>query len=358
LLAAAGGRAAAEPPEVAVCHPVVREVTDFDDFTGRIEAVQTVELRARVSGYLDKIFFKEGALVKRGDLLFEIDPRPYRAELDKAEAEVLRSESRLKRATADLERLKALLARAAIAREEVDRIEADRTESQAAVVAARAAMNIVRLNLEFTRVTAPISGRIGRTLLDVGNVVRADTTHLATLVSVDPVYVTFAMDERTYLRRAGHEPDAKLTSAPVGIALANESGWPHQGKFESADTAVDSATGTLRCRAALANPAGVMLPGMFARVRLAAGVPYKALLVPERVVGRDQGQPFVWVVGDRDVVEKRAVTLGTAHDGLRAITAGLKTEDRVAAVQVSSTMRGKSVKPKLVEIPATGSRPE
>lgn len=353
-LAARG--AGAEPPEVTVCHPVAREVTDYDDFTGRVEAMQTVEIRARVGGFLEKISFKEGTTVKRGDVLFEIDSRPYRAELEKAEAEVLRIEARLKRVSADLERLRQLLSKASVAREDVDRAEGDRTEAQAAVVAARAAMSLVRLNLEYTRVTAPIDGRIGRALLDVGNVVRADTTHLATIASVDRVYVTFSMDERTYLRRAQKGPEGKRAALPVAMALANETGWPHQGKLDFVDTAVDAATGTLRTRAGFANSNGLMLPGMFARVRLAAGEPYKALLIPQDCVGGPQGQAFVFAVTDRGVAEKRPVKVGALHDALWIVTAGLTAEDRVVVGRFDKSWLGKPVNPKLVGVPIRGDR--
>jgi RND family efflux transporter MFP subunit len=294
----ATGLAADPPPEVPVRQPLVREVTDYQDFTGRTEAVSQVELRARVSGFLDRVLFKDGADVKKGELLCEIDPRPYMAELQKAETRRAVEEAKLKRAEAEFKRAKALLPRQGISREDFDKIADDRAVAEAEVHAAMAECEAAKLNVAFTKVTAPISGRISRRLIDPGNVVRADETPLATIVSLDPMYVYFDVDERTALRmwRAAREGKAKAaTELPVAMGLADEKGFPHRGKVDFADNRVDPKTGTLRMRAVLPNADGLLVPGLFVRVRLTTSEPHKAL--PEKKPGkqppsdRDQKQP-------------------------------------------------------------------
>jgi RND family efflux transporter MFP subunit len=277
---ALGNEKPAAPSEVAVIQPLARDVTDYQDFTGRIEAAQSVEIRARATGMLDKVAFQAGAAVKKGDLLFQIDPRPYRAALDKADADVRLAEAHLKRLSTDLERARALAAKGSIGRDELDKIEGDRAEAQAALEAGKAARELVQLELNYAQVTSPIDGRIGRPLLDAGNLVRADETVLATIVSTDPVLAYFDMDEGTVLRLArlrlaGRAPAGGSSKVPVTMGLADESGFPHQGQLEAMDNRVDPATGTLRCRAVFANAQGIYLPGMFARVRLPIGAPYR-----------------------------------------------------------------------------------
>jgi RND family efflux transporter MFP subunit len=274
---------AAAPPEVPVRQPLVREVADYEDFTGRTEAVSQVELRARVSGYLDKVLFKDGAEVRKGELLFEIDPRPYMAELQRAETHRAVSEAKLKQAETELKRATALLARQAISREEFDKIADDRAVAEAEVHVARAECEVAKLNLSFTKVTAPISGRISRRLIDPGNVVKADDTALATLVSLDPMYVYFDVEEGTALRlwRAAREGKAKRAAElPVAMGLADEQGYPHRGIVDFADNRVDPKTGSLRMRAVLPNADGLLVPGLFVRVRLTTSGPHKAL--PEK----------------------------------------------------------------------------
>jgi RND family efflux transporter MFP subunit len=345
------------PPEVAVSQPLAREVTDYEDFTGRTEAVQRVDLRARVTGYIDKVNFKEGASVKRGDVLFEIDPRPYKAELDQAAAELVLAEARLKKAATDLERAKALLKAKGISQEEYANIEADVLVAQAGVQAARARRERAQLNLEFTKVTAPIDGKIDRPALTAGNLAVADTTSLATLFSVDPLYVAFDLDERTLLRlrlKGGKEGEL-----PVRMGLAGEEGFPRRGKVQSVGAQVDPNTGTVRCRAILPNPDGLLMPGMFVRVRLVTSAPYNALLVTEQAVLSDQGQKFVYVVSDKNVVERRPVKVGSAQDGgLRVVTEGLKSDEWVVVkgfkvVEVSAT-----VEPKKVAMPIKPPKPD
>ncbi len=345
---------AADPPEVPYVNPVVRQVTDTADFTGRTEAAAGVELRARVTGYLDKALFREGAAVKKGDLLFEIDPRPYQAEVARAEANVALAEAGLQKAEANLQRLKALSERGAVSREEFDRAVSERAEAQAALVGAKAALESARLTLGFTKVTAPITGRVGRRLVDPGALVRADETVLATLVSEDPALVGFDVDERTYLRlrRAAAEGKGKdpvEAKATVRMGLADEEGFPREGHLSAADNRVDPKTGTLRMWATFPNPDGLLIPGLSARVRLPLGEPYKSLVIPEEAVQGNGAGAFVLVVGDKDVVERRKVVLGTRHGGLVVVKEGVTADDRVAVGNLRPLDTGVKVKP--VKVP-------
>lgn len=363
LLLTVSAACPAAPPEVAVSRPLVREVTDYEDFTGRVEAVQTVDLRPRVSGYLTRVNFKAGATVNPGDLLFEIDPRPYQAKLDRAQAEVAQAEARLKRLTADFERAKRLLAGRGLTAEEYDKIAGEREEAEAALHVAQAARDAARLTLGFTRVAAPVGGKIGRPALDVGNLAVADTTSLARIVSVDPVYVFFDVDERTLLRRlrgkrAAGGKGERDPETPVFMGLADEEGFPHLGKVAGADNRVDPATGTSTWHALFPNSQGLLVPGMFARVRLPVGAPYRALLVPERAVGTDQGRAFVLVVTDQDFVERRAVTLGPRQENLRTVKEGLTEADQVVVDAKAQVRPGMAVTPKRVPIPEPPEKPD
>jgi RND family efflux transporter MFP subunit len=356
--AGSGDEPPAKAPEVPVARPLERRVTDHEDYTGRTEAAARVELRARVTGYLDKISFKEGAEVKRGDVLFEIDPRPYKAELDRAEAAVVQAETRLKLAEANYKRMLALAARAAISREEVEKARAERDLAQAEVRAARATLEVARLTLSFTRVVAPLDGRIGRRLVDPGNLVKADETVLATIVSSNPMYVYFQVDERTVLRLRRAQVAGKLKAGPAGLpvmmALADEKGFPHRGTVNFADTHIDPNTGTLRLRAVLANADGLLLPGLFVRVRLPVAEPYRALLVPERAVmlGAKKGErPFVYVVNDKNELVERQVELGARYDGLRAVKGGLKATDWVVIGGLEGLRPGTVVRPRKAPMP-------
>jgi RND family efflux transporter MFP subunit len=346
VLQPGAARGADEAPQVPVVRPVVREVVDYEDFTGRTDARIRVDLRARVTGYLLKTTFQEGGTVKQGDVLFEIDPRPYQADLDRADAALNLAEARLKLAQATLKRMKALLATKAVGREEWDRAAAEVVEAEAAVRAARATREAARLNLDFTRVVAPISGHIGRQLVDPGNLVKADDTLLASIVTRDPLYVYFDIDERTllHLRRAVPAGGA-AAKILVAIGLAGEEGFPHRAAVDFVNNSVDADTGTIRLRAVLPNPRGLIDPGMFVRVRLAIGEPYKAVLVPAEAVLSDQGARFLYVVNDKDVIERRPVTVGAEHDGLRVIAQGLRQGERVAVGRLQQLRPGMTVRP-------------
>jgi RND family efflux transporter MFP subunit len=365
LLTAGAARPADEPasapPEVAVMPPVSREVADHENFIGRTEAAITVDLRARVTGYLDKVGFKDGSDVKQGDVLFEIDPRPYQAELARADASLTLAEAHLKRAETDFERAKTLLGRGSISREDHDKIAGDRAEAQAAISIARAGRDAARLTLSFTKVAAPVSGRVGRRLVDPGNIVKADDTILATIITQDPIYAYFDVDERTLLRlrRAALEKPRAPEALPVTVGLADETGFPHQARLDFVGGQVDPSTGTVRMRAVLPNANGLLVPGLVVRVRLTTGEPYKALLVPERAVATDGARKFVYVVNDKNVVESRPLTLGSLHEGLRVVKDGLNPGDRVVVGGPRGLRAGMTVKPvKAPESAPPQERPE
>jgi RND family efflux transporter MFP subunit len=351
---------AAAPPPVTVSYPVEREVTDYADFTARTAAVDSVELRARVSGYLDRVNFKEGALVKKGDLLFEIDPRTYQATLRNAEGNLAITEAHLRRLDADFARAQRMVSTQAIGREEYDRIAGDRGEAVASRAAAQAAVERAKLQLDFTKVTAPISGRVSRYDLTVGNLVSAGDlsggTLLTTIVSVDPMYAYFDVDERTVLRVKQLIHEGKARSAddgeiPVWLGLANEDGFPHRGTVNFIDNQVNSKTGTLRARGVFPNNDEALSPGYFARVRVPIGAPHTALLISERALDTDQGQKIVYIVDKDNRVSSRPVRLGALHDGLREVTDSLEPGDRVIVNGLQQVRPGVTVEPNLADMP-------
>jgi RND family efflux transporter MFP subunit len=295
-----------------------------------------VELRARVSGMLDKVDVQAGQIVEKDTVLFEIDPRPYRAELDRAVAEVNLAQSRVKRASSDLKRAKSLMQKNMVSQEEVAQVEGQADEAEAALRVTQASLELAKLKLSFTKVTAPVSGKIGRPLLSEGNLVAADTTLLARMVSQDTIYVEFAVDERTLLRLNRLRRERKLKGAPdtvmpVEIGLSDEPGFPHRGIIDSMDIEIDPTTGTARWRAAVPNPDGILVPGLFARVQLLIGGPVKALLINKEAILNDTGRRYVFVVNDKNVVEQRYVNVldGAGYANLAAITKGLKADDWV-----------------------------
>jgi RND family efflux transporter MFP subunit len=348
------GEPAAKAPEVPIARAVVREVTDHEDFTGRTEAPIRVDLRARATGYLIKAAFREGAEVKQGDVLFEIDPRPYQAELDKVEAEVKLAEAHLKLADAVQMRAAAQLAQKTIGQEEFDRVAGERILAEAQVGAAKARRTLAQLNLDYTRVLAPVGGRVGRRLVDPGNLVKADETILATLVSRSTVYIYFDVDERSALRllRLVREDKAKTEKIPAAIGLADEEGFPHRGVVDLTDNQVNPDTGTLRMRAVLANKDGLLMPGMFVRVRLTIGEPHKVVCIPEQAVMVEEGLRYVFVVGDKDAIERQAVVLGPQRNGQRVVTRGLKVDERIVVGRLQGLRPGMVVRPREQDAPA------
>lgn len=318
-------------PEVSVARVLEREVRQWDDFTGRVVAVETVELRPRVSGYVQRVAFEEGQLVRKGDLLFEIDPRPYRAALARAEAELARARSEARLAAAQDERARALVEARAISREEFETRSAASAQGNAAVRAAEAAVAAARLDLEFTQVRAPVDGRAGRAMVTVGNLAQADATVLTTVVSQDPVHVYFEADEQTWLR---YSRDAAAGRGDgerkVRVGLAGEEGLPHEGTLDFIDNRVDPATGTIRARAVLRNPDGLFTPGLFARVQLEDARETTALLVDDKAVLTDQDRKYVYVVDGEGRAQRRDIRIGRlADNGLRIVEEGLQAGDRV-----------------------------
>ncbi|MFT4045587.1 MAG: efflux RND transporter periplasmic adaptor subunit [Solimonas sp.] len=335
-------------PEVTVRVAVQQQIVDWDHYTGRFEAVERVELRPRVTGYIDRLDFDEGRLVKKGELLFRIDPRPYRARLDQAEAELARAVAQSELAESESARAGNLLGAHAISREEYDARASNRGQTAAGLRAARAAVEAARLDLEFTRVTAPISGRVSRASVTAGNFVSAGQTVLTSVVSVDPIYVYFDGDERSYLKYAaqasrGERPSEREAALPVFVGLADEDGYPHAGRIDFLDNALDPQTGTIRARAVLPNPDGRFTPGLFARLQLVGSGRYPATLLDERAIGTDQSKKFVYVVDGQNKVEYRAVTLGELHDGLRVVRDGVKPGERVIVAGQQRVQPGATV---------------
>src|SRR5216683_2097576 len=331
--------AARPPPAVTVNQPVQREVVEWDEFPGWLQATDMVEVRARVSGYLESVHFKDGADVKKGDLLFVIDPRPYQAELDRAQAELKQAETRLELAINELARAERLLKSKAISEEEADSRSKAKREAEAAIDSARASVEVAKLNLEYTHIAAPINGRISRKLITEGNLVngmQGQNTMLSTIVSLDPIYCYFDADERSILKyqqlaREGKQASLRDGRAPCELELANESGFPHKGVLDFVDNRVDATTGTLRVRGVFANPGPdrILQAGFFARVRVPGSGKSQALLIPDQAVGTDQGQKFVFVVNAQDEVEYRTGSLGPFIDGLRVVREGIQSNDWV-----------------------------
>lgn len=346
------------PPEVSVALVLSKPVRAWDEFTGRVAAVETVELRPRVSGYVERVAYDEGQEVRKGDLLFLIDQRPYRAELARAEAGLAQARSEAELARSQDERARTLADAHAVSQEEVDARRAAFAQANAAVRAAEAAVTHARLNLQFTEVRAPIDGRAGRALVTVGNLAQADATSLTTLVSLDPVHVYFETDEQAYLRynelaRRGERDESRN---PVRVGLANEDGYPHAGTVDFVDNQVDPNTGTIRARAVVPNPDRMFTPGLFARVQLEGTGRFEALLIDEKAVLTDQDRKYVYVLGTGNTAVRKDVELGRSVDGLRVVTGGLAPEDKVIVNGVQKVFfAGMPVKPQLVEMGAPAS---
>jgi RND family efflux transporter MFP subunit len=347
------------PPAVTVATPTVRTITDWDEFVGRFEAIQQVQIRARVGGFVDSVEFKDGAIVKTGDLLYVIDPRPYEAELLQARGQLADAQARLDLAERELARSTELNRTQAVSDAIVDQRRQQSAAAQAAVQQAEGVMKRAELDLSFTRVTAPINGRVSRHLVSVGNLVQgadSGSTVLTSIVSMDPIHIYFDMDEATYLKnnRLWHEglrPSSRDTANPVQIMLSGETKPSREGAMDFVDNRLDIATGTLRGRAIVPNQDLSILPGQFARIRVIGSAPYEALLLPDTAITNDQSRKVVFVVGNDDVVEMRPVTLGPLDEGLRVIRDGLKRDDRVVIDGLQRARVGAKVAPQ----PAKGS---
>ncbi|MDN7863505.1 efflux RND transporter periplasmic adaptor subunit [Burkholderia multivorans] len=345
-----GGAPSAPLPEVGVATVVPRTVRIADEFNGRVEAVDAVELRPRVSGYLQRIRYKEGDLVAQGAVLFEIDPRPYRIALDRAIAQQQRARAAEHLARVQLQRVQTLIDAHATSQEELDNARAAAEQARADLQAADAAVADAKLNLGFTEVRAPIAGRVGRALATAGNLARADDTLLTTVVSQDPVYVYFDCDEQSYLRYNAQRADPAhraIGADPVRVGLANETGFPHAGTVDFLDNRLDPQTGTIRARVRLPNADHTFTPGLYARVQLVSGRERSALLVDDRAVLTDQDRKYVYVIGPGDKALRRDVTIGRDLDGQRIVEKGLNAGDRVVVDGVQRIYYpGAQVKPK------------
>lgn len=358
--------APAPAPEVSVSQPVEQPIQEALEFTGRVSAVETVEVRARVTGYVTKVAFTDGALVRAGDLLFEIDPREYRAAVLQAEGKIARLRAQLVRAESEVARNQALRPSGAASARELERSIAERGSSEGELKSALAELELAQLDLQFTRVTAPVTGRVSRAEVTQGNLVVVGASGgplLTTIVTLDPVYVDFDADERALLRLrkaqigrdgAAAPESVRAVQAPVFVALADEADFPHRGTIDFIDNRVDASTGTIHVRAVLPNPDRLLTPGLFVRVRLPVSEPRAGVLVTDRAVGTDQGRKYVLVVNDRNVVEYRPVTLGGLHDGLRAVAEGLAPGEWVIVNGLQRVRPGVTVVPQKVGMrPAT-----
>jgi RND family efflux transporter MFP subunit len=342
------------PPEVSVAQPVTKEVTEWDDFTGRLEPIKSVEVRARVSGWLDSIHFKDGQEVKTGDLLFVIDPRPYEAEAERARAELKRTEAQRNLAQQNLQRAEQLMQGRTIAAEQYDARRNEYDIAAANVLEAQAAAKAAELNLEFTQVKAPIDGRISRRFADEGNLVAGGSTEstlLTTIVPFNPLYATFDADERSVLKYtrldlSGERRSSREAANPVRIALADEKEFSHEGTMDFVDNRLDPQTGTLRARALIDNSKGLLTPGLFVRVQLKGRGPYSAVLIPDEAIGTDQSRRFVMVVDKEGLAQRRFITTGRLYEGLRTVEEGLAPEDRVIIGGLMRVRPGMPVKVK------------
>ena len=343
-------------PKVKIAQPLAQQVTEWDEYTGRIQAVNAVDVRARVSGYLEQVKFKAGDKVHKGDLLFLIDPKPFAAQLSYAEAELERARSRHELARNDLSRAERLFRAKAISEEEHDGRNKGLSEAVAAEQSAQANVDTARLNLEFTKVRAPIDGRISRELITAGNLVNGggnDATLLTSIVSTDPVYVYADVDERSvlkYRRQAQKQGSGNLGDerTPVELAVADELNFPHQGYLDYIAPREDAATGTVTLRGVFANPDELLSPGFFARIRVRASAPYPAILLPDRAIGTDQAQRFVWVVNQDNQVEYRKVELGAHIGQARVISQGLKPEEWAVTEGIQKLKPGIKVNPERI----------
>jgi len=349
------------PPPVPVktTLPQTRQVLDWDEYTGRAEAMESVEIRARVSGYLEQVGFVDGAKIKKGDLLFVIDQRGYLTELKHAEAELQRTRSKLELAENDLKRAERLRQSKAISDEEYDSRSKGLAESTATLHSAETAVEMARLNLDFTQVRSPIDGRIGRELITVGNLVNADQTLLTTIVSTDPMYVYVDADERSILKyrrltAGGLRGQNGKANIVAQLGLIDETGYPHTGYIDYVDPRMDAATGTLRVRAVFPNPKELLSPGLFARIRIHGGSPHPALLIPGRALVTDQDQNYVWVAKADGSLDYRKIKVGKLFGSFRTVEQGLNKNDAVVVDGIAKLRPGAKVKPEPITVPFDG----
>jgi RND family efflux transporter MFP subunit len=338
------------PAEVTVSKPEQKEVVNWNEFTGRTAAVKLVNITPRVSGYIVDIPFKEGDLVHKGDLLFQIDPRPYQDAYDQAVGQLQQAQANQQLQAATFARQQRLRQTGVIANEDYDTAMSNKDQAAAQVVSAQAARNSAQLNLEFTHVTSPIDGRVSRQLVNIGNLVQADSTQLTTIVSIDPIYAYFSMDELAALSYQRLIREGKLASSeggkiPVYLQLQDETGFPHEGTIDFSDNSFDATTGTLLIRGSFPNRDGFLTPGNFVRVRVASGPKYNALLVADRAIGSDQDQSFVYVLDSKNIARLRHIKTGQLAEGLRVVKSGLQPDDVVIINGIIKVRPDSPVKP-------------
>lgn len=349
--ARAPAQAAPMAPEVDVATVVQKTITDWQSYSGRLEAIDRVDVRPLVSGTIVSVNFKDGALVKKGDTLFVIDPRPYQAEVDRTAAQVAAAQARSGYAQTDWERAQRLLTDNAIAKRDYDEKQNASREANANLKAAEAALETARINLGYTRIVAPVAGRVSRAEITLGNVVSAGASAapLTTLVSVSPIYASFDADEQTYLQYISQVKNGKV---PVDLGLANETGYSRSGTIDSVDNHLDTTSGTIRIRARFDNADGVLVPGLYARVKVGGSVPHPALMIDDAAVGTDQDKKFVLAVDKSDHVSYREVQLGAQQDGLRVIKSGLQPGDRIVVNGTQRVRPGDQVRAHMVPMTA------
>jgi membrane fusion protein, multidrug efflux system len=368
LLAGCGEKpapqAGAAAPPVTVAQPVKRTVTDWDEFTGRFDAIEEVQVRARVGGFVTNVEFKDGDMVHAGDLLYIIDPRPFEAVAEQADGQLSDARAKVELAKRDLDRGLALVQTSAVSEQLVDQRRQALQAAHAAVMQAEGALKAAQLNIEFTHVIAPIGGRVSRHLVSIGNLVQGSeggSTLLTSVVSLDPIYIYFDMDEATYLKYnrlwfEGKRPSSRDNPNPVQVALTGETKPSHDGKVDFLDNRLDVSTGSLRGRAVVPNKDLSILPGQFGRVRLIASAPYDALLIPDTAVATDQSRKIVFVVKDDNTVEAKPVTLGPLDEGLRIVREGLKPEDHVVVDGLQRVRVGAKVTPHAAKAAPAGGK--
>lgn len=354
------------PLPVTVAAPLVKKIIEWDEYTGRFEANERVEIRARVSGFLESIHFKAGQLVEKGQLLFVIDPRPFEAQVAVAQAALDGAKTRVRLAEREFTRAQELVKRSTISREVFDQRGAELETSRTTVLAAQAQLRLAELDLNFTRVTAPLAGRVSDARIDVGNLVQGGTgqsTLLSTVVSLDPILFTFSASESEYLKYSrlnatGQRESAREAPVPVFVRLMDESDFTWEGQMSFVDNELSQQTATIRAQAIFDNPSGFLTPGVFGRLKLKGSEEYDAILIPDSAVVSDQHRKMVLIVGKDGVVEGRPVELGPMHDGLRVVQGGLASDEVIVVTGVQRARPGGKVIPKLAILNADGSLTE
>ncbi|GAA3918087.1 efflux RND transporter periplasmic adaptor subunit [Litoribacillus peritrichatus] len=344
-----------QAPVVSVAPVIYERLTEWDEFTGRLESPESVELRPRVSGYIESVAFKEGSIVQAGKPLFYIDSKPFEAEIKRLEADMIGAQSQLKLAEINYNRARTLTSKNTLSKETRDNRFSEMEQAKANVQSLSAALDLAKLNLSYTQVVAPITGRVSRAEITTGNYVTAGQSVLTSIVSINPIYAYFDADEQTYLKyvklaKQGTRPSSRDVKNPVYMALANEQGYSHEGYIDFVDNQVNPATGTIRGRAVFNNHEGTFIPGLFARIKLVGSATYAGILVDDKAIGTDLNRKFVLVLDEKNNVQYREVTLGEKLNGLRIIKSGLTSDDRIVVKGLQRVRPGSAVSPEFVSM--------